>query len=716
MHGKKLSRILISVFLVLFAVASFPAAAFADGGSGADPVWINVHFVTSGGIQNDVEFPYSDGYFSLDSHSYSPDLAMASAGLTVAAYRDGYETFAKEYFDTLGFEDPDISAYETLPGPDTIAYCIGHKHLDGFTLLAVGVCGGGYGKEWASNFKIGDEERAVGFNEAAQKVNAAIRSYMERYPMDGPVKLWVTGQSRAGAVSNIVAADMTDSGMFTDVYGYSFGTPRVTRNPGSYDNIFCIMGKDDIVPKVPLADWGYKHFGTELYLRSVCFDSDFFPYAYSAYNMSGNMDLRCNPSLYDQYRVLFNYIYELMPTPADYVEHLQDSVIAIISASDSDNIVDILSEAVKKFEPHDEYGRAELEGLKSYLDKMGGEYLLHGYETQIKTGGWLLDETLGQNLMFSHTVTTYTSWILSKDSPELFTGNSEFLHITFTTDADISVYDRFGLVETAYADGTFTFRNGQELPDVLIACVRSGSNVNIDLPLDKSYTIAFSPDRNESTDVTAVRYSTDTVVANLVANVPLKTAAGEKSLIFSPGAGRGITVESGGCMIVGNTDLSRVIPMSAVNQMQSANVFNLSLSDVIKLCFIVAAVVLAELLLQIIFFIVRKVRKTERSEKARAAAFIGNITFLLLAELLVWYLVPTLPVLRVVLEIATYIGIISYARRGRNYVPTYFLAAVLAVFCLISARYTGEISLLGILLVCARDLVFATAAYLIGKK
>jgi hypothetical protein len=45
------------------------------------------------------------------------------------------------------------------------------------------------------------------------------------------VKLWITGYSRAGAVSNITDADMTDAGLFDAIYAYTFATILTTRKP-----------------------------------------------------------------------------------------------------------------------------------------------------------------------------------------------------------------------------------------------------------------------------------------------------------------------------------------------------------------------------------------------------------------------------------------------------------------------------------------------------
>ena len=135
----------------------------------------------------------------------------------------------------MEFTDVSLSDYEKRPSLYTIASCISRKEIvteeDSFTLVAVAVCGGNYTVEWASNLTVGTGERHEGFNTAAELVENRIMGYLAREGLIGKkVKLWISGFSRAAAVANITAADITSMNLIpaSDIFSYNFTTPRMT--------------------------------------------------------------------------------------------------------------------------------------------------------------------------------------------------------------------------------------------------------------------------------------------------------------------------------------------------------------------------------------------------------------------------------------------------------------------------------------------------------
>ena len=56
----------------------------------------------------------------------------------------------------------------------------------------------------------------------------------------------------------------------SSIYCYTFATPEVTTfdtaHDSLYDNIFNIMNPSDMVPRLPLASWGYERYGHDLWL------------------------------------------------------------------------------------------------------------------------------------------------------------------------------------------------------------------------------------------------------------------------------------------------------------------------------------------------------------------------------------------------------------------------------------------------------------------
>lgn len=693
---------ILSFILCCFLVVSLGSSAFALSGAGEETV--SLRFCTADGTEYTLDFPYSDAFFRADDGRYSHDICRASTGLTAAAFRKGTETFCPDYFEQTGFTNVDASAYETLPGTDTIANCIASKKIDRFTLIAVGVCGGNYEKEWASNFKVGDEERSVGFNEAAQTVNERIRQYIKDNNLTGELRLWVTGQSRGGATANIVAADMTDSGLFSKVYGYSFGTPRVTRNPGNYDNIFCILSKDDIVPKVPLPDWGYERFGTDLYLLSQECDYDYPTGAHAAASAAVDGVIRNNPMLYDQYRVIMNYIYELLPTSKSYEMYLQEPLRELISSKGTLNAIELLREAMPNFIPNNDYQKKELDAFLQYLDTLAGMYLLHGNVSQIENGSWDVTKTAGQNLMIEHTVTTYISWILgSEDGKDIFSDDLEFIHLVFSTAAPVEIWNGKGLVATIKPDGFVDYAEGRD-NGVYPACDRDETQVCIDVPLDDSFTIRYKPARTETGTVIATKYSSDSVVPEVVFHSEVKTDRNNSTFIFTfDDDDDVISVEENGCVKVGENNITDRLPMSVINRAEKVNMLDLSLAQLVKVLLAVLVFLLVNALLLLSLFIYRKIKGKERSPKQAFLVTIANIAFMTCAELCVWFFAPAVAVLNDIVEIISFVIILLYALRSDKKIPVLLMTVCMVLIAALNWYFTKEITTLGAIILIARN-------------
>ena len=217
-------------------------------------------------------FFYSDDYFTAPSFASSPaakaltwrelpDAALATASMdfSLAAFGSNehvlannfsdYSKCAEAYLRQCGFtdiavnDDPDPAAedsFNRFPSKDSVGVVLGKKTItvwngsknETCTLIAVGVRGGGYAGEWASNLTIGQSGRHLGFERSAQKVLGTLRSYLRSQGVTAKehVKYWVTGYSRGGAVANLAAGDIaaapeTYFASKQDVYGYTFECP-----------------------------------------------------------------------------------------------------------------------------------------------------------------------------------------------------------------------------------------------------------------------------------------------------------------------------------------------------------------------------------------------------------------------------------------------------------------------------------------------------------
>ncbi|MBO7729275.1 MAG: hypothetical protein J6S31_00275, partial [Lachnospiraceae bacterium] len=430
----KLMGILLCFVLLICGAASIQTRA--DENKGTDIRYVTGQFIT---FYKHVswEYPYSDSYFSQPSDQYNHNFARLSLGLALSSFRDiehpeAQDDYLIEFFEDMGFGEIESETYRKEPETDSIAYGLATKKINDTTILACGVCGGNYSAEWASNLTVGDKDRSEGFNDASKKVQAAIRDYMDRHPADGPVKLWIAGFSRAAATSNITAADLTDAGIFDDVYAYTFATPCTTREPSPYPNIFNIMQKDDPVPKVPLEDWSYGHYGNDLYMVAMETDSDCGPVMEQADKLYQEMlgaKMLTNSEITNHLRTIMDYLLMLLPEPSVYKQYLQPAVLDVLSKSDETmDALTVLLKALTYYGRHDKEHGMELKALQRYLSSLLGEFL-KGSLVDLPPEMW--DPQFGiANLFHAHYPFEYLAMMFASDDPSaLFSENADYIRL-----------------------------------------------------------------------------------------------------------------------------------------------------------------------------------------------------------------------------------------------------------------------------------------------
>ncbi len=196
----------------------------------------------------------------LKSTEYSPELALTLMGLSNAAYDKSAITAQLSSMGIAGITAKEYyaAASDSAYGSDNVAYAMGNMKLaDGRTLVVV-VVRGSVGKitsgssDWQSNFNVTISAKGnhTGFENAAAKLEAGLKNYVETQKIQKPVYI-LTGHSRGAAVANIVATELMNEGVEqSDVYGYTFACPDVTVNEakiGNYSNIFNICNASDMV-------------------------------------------------------------------------------------------------------------------------------------------------------------------------------------------------------------------------------------------------------------------------------------------------------------------------------------------------------------------------------------------------------------------------------------------------------------------------------------
>ena len=249
---------------------------------------------------------YKTEHFAKDSREYNHELAklslaMALASSTTAESKDNWGTDFNGIVDTtedidnidpatarnayivdvykkLGFYNDIYSKYEVSLNDtsDTVAYSIAMKkiEIDGkrYNLLICNTRSVSYGAEWASNFNSYNEDGITGFEAAGRAFYDAIKTYIKEYKLGKNTKVWIPGYSRGGAAANVAAGLLNkdiEAGKYKfehkDVFSYIYATPLSVLDE-EYDseihnNIFNILNKADIVPRLAPSVWGFKRYG-----------------------------------------------------------------------------------------------------------------------------------------------------------------------------------------------------------------------------------------------------------------------------------------------------------------------------------------------------------------------------------------------------------------------------------------------------------------------
>jgi len=278
---------LVSLLLVVSIYLSFALPTALSQGNqvtGSFSYYVTLHDEDGAAI-----YQYDDTFFAQSSYHYNHKLAIMSLGLAMSAFNaKGAEDSdyaadiaggnVKSLLHDLGFTNIDIERYAGKPKMDGIGFALGEKQLsNNTTLIAVAIRGGGYELEWISNFEMsGNSTDHVGFASARDQVLQGLKQYVQSQNIQGEVKIWITGYSRAAAVSNLLGAAITDGACAdlqgvsiqpVNVFTYTFATPNTTkcapRDDVQYQNIFNWIHPEDIVTKVPLSEWGYARYGVD---------------------------------------------------------------------------------------------------------------------------------------------------------------------------------------------------------------------------------------------------------------------------------------------------------------------------------------------------------------------------------------------------------------------------------------------------------------------
>ncbi len=202
---------------------------------------------------------YSDDFFSKKATKRNDSLALLSVGAADAVYnKDDIRDFLK----TCGFTNKRDSV--TDENSDDLSFNFGKKKIGKKTVVAVILQGTASNDEWKSNLRLGDSLLDLptvhaGFNATEKAVHKKLNTFLKTNKLKkGSVAFWVTGHSRGAAVANIMAKRLSDTYGKSNVYAYTFASPKVvkvsTKTTKKYSNIFNYVNPDDVVTRIPTKD------------------------------------------------------------------------------------------------------------------------------------------------------------------------------------------------------------------------------------------------------------------------------------------------------------------------------------------------------------------------------------------------------------------------------------------------------------------------------
>ena len=262
-------------------------------GCGTHPHTLTFHM-------NEEEFEtlYDDSYFLLNNKDYHQEIALASFASAISSIcnSDDYsirshslvEIWNKENFSNIHISD----SYYVKPELDSVGYGFASKRIRDFNLIAVTIRSGGYDAEWANNLTAGESGNVKGFQESADTVFEALNNYISTSNMTGHTKFWLSGYSRGGSITNLLAGDILhqiEDGTFTtqittsidDIYAYCFepqaGAEISLEEAKSdlYHGIHNVMNFNDLIAMLYPNVWGMRKYGQNHYYSDRLTDINF---------------------------------------------------------------------------------------------------------------------------------------------------------------------------------------------------------------------------------------------------------------------------------------------------------------------------------------------------------------------------------------------------------------------------------------------------------
>lgn len=481
------------------------------------------------GRNTPLDYPavFSTDVFFKPSTTYSHFLAKQSIGLALSAFHlfddtemtDRYhEGTLIDYFINNGFQDFRIDDYFKETSVYTVGTAVGHVDIekDGekASLICVAVRGGNYKNEWQSNLSVYSDFRHAGFAEAATLVVDRVISYYGQHSFQHPVKVWVAGFSRAGAIANLVAADLNDSVVFSkeQVYAYTFAAPRAAwlDDPNGnfvdgYENIFNVVGASDFIPQFVPGEWQYYRYGVDLELPGSEFDSEFTRKYKVIQDELKKVDITTyyNPQLNLRVRMFYGLLLEIAKDDYEFSKILQPVLLKILQNKKTDNIVLVLRETLIEWKRDFPEISSKIDGVIDFALETIIPLITGGSYT---TGQLPSSKSAPFRLAHEHFPELYLYFLYSFKADELFNTVKEFAYVTFAGGTLV-------LKEGASKTEVMRVKNGQKTntqyaidQGIDIPVWTEKGKTMFALPYDRDYELSYELSGNEGISARILRY------------------------------------------------------------------------------------------------------------------------------------------------------------------------------------------------------------------